>query len=58
MSLELLTLKDVIESLRRYDLKHCPFPQNSLKKMNNDGLIDEEKRIIYSLNVKLFLNKQ
>lgn len=45
--LELLTLRNVVDALMRYDVKHCPFPQNNVRKNNDMALIDDEKKIIY-----------
>jgi len=49
MDLELLTLRDVIDALMRYDIKHCPFPQNDISKKlgSHNGIIDDEKKIVY-----------
>lgn len=46
--LELLTMRNVIDALMRYDVKHCPFPQNDVPGKGADsGIIDDEKKIIY-----------
>ncbi len=50
MKSELLTLKDMIESLMMYSLEHCLFPQNfGSKKIRtvDSGIIDDERKIIY-----------
>ncbi|MCK9595727.1 hypothetical protein M0R19_00895 [Candidatus Pacearchaeota archaeon] len=54
-----LTLKDVINSLVEYDIKHCPFPQNDNSKgIDQGGMIDDEKKIIYIEDEQTYKSKR
>ncbi len=45
--LKALTLNDVVQTLKYYNLKHCEFPFNVTDKGYSSGVVDFNKKQIY-----------